>query len=312
MTPRTGLVLVRQAGSAAALMPALQGLLDSGPTAKIIIIAFPQAVATCREVADDLGKFSFHAVQTESEAHEIFEKEIGGAAFLLTGTSSAAAADAFYWEDARQRGVVSVAFLDQGSNIEKRFSGRSRNDWPDILAVIDEYDMKLAEALAPVGVQIRDTGSPALKRIKRNVEELRANGVRSNAARIVFATEPVEDCGEYREINGFVDEDSFEVAIGLIRVHHPTALLVMRLHPRDSRERWLARLPADIPTEWDIDTRAACLARAGRVFGMRSFFLLEALACGVKVISIQPGRKTNCPLTDGRMPVITNPDEYRP
>ena len=82
MTPRTGLVLVRQAGSAAALMPALQGLLDSGPTAKIIIIAFPQAVATCREVADDLGKFSFHAVQTESEAHEIFEKEIGGAAFL--------------------------------------------------------------------------------------------------------------------------------------------------------------------------------------------------------------------------------------
>jgi hypothetical protein len=293
-------------------MPALQELIDSRPSSRIVIIAFPQAVATCGEVVRDLGNFTFHAVQNESEAREIFEREIGSAAFLLTGTSSFAAADAFYWRGARAKGVTSVAYLDQWSNIEKRFPGFSRNDWPDTLAVIDESDRKLAEALAPAGVLIRNTGSPAIERLKRSVEELRANGVRSESSRLVFATEPVEDKSDYKEVNGFVDEDCFDVALRLIRKHHPDALLVVRLHPRDSCERWLPRLPNDIPFEWDLDTRAACLARAGRVFGMRSFFLLEAWACGVKVVSIQPGRKTKCPLTDGRMPVVTDPDEYRP
>jgi hypothetical protein len=293
-------------------MPALQELIDGRPSSRIVIIAFPQAIATCGEVMRNLDNFSFHAVQTESEAQEIFEKEIGSAAFLLTGTSSAAAADAFYWRAARAKGVTSVAYLDQWSNIERRFLGRNRNDWPDTLAVIDENDKKLAEEFAPTGVLIRNTGSPAIERIKRSVQELRANGVLSDSARLVFATEPVENPSGYREINGFVDEDCFDVALRLIRKHHPGTLLLMRLHPRDSRERWEPRLPSDISIEWDLDTRAACLARAGRIFGMRSFFLLEAWACGVKVISIQPGRKTNCPLTDGRMPVITDPDEYTP
>jgi hypothetical protein len=293
-------------------MPALQELIDGRPSPRIVVIAFPQAVATCREVVRDLEKFVFHAVQTESEAHEIFENEIGSASFLLTGTSSAAAADAFYWRGARAKGVTSVAYLDQCSNIEKRFPGNGRNDWPDTLAVIDENDRQLAEALAPAGVLIRNTGSPAIERIKRDVQELRAKGVHSDSARLVFATEPVEDIFEYREINGFVDEDCFEVACQLIRKHHPAALLVMRLHPRDSRERWVPKLPSDIPSEWDFDTRAACLARAGTIFGMRSFFLAEAWACGVKVISIQPARKTNCPLTDGRMPVITDAEQYTP
>ena len=293
-------------------MPALQELIDGRPSSRIVVIAFPQAVATCDEVARDLDNFTFHAVQTESEAQAIFEREIGSAAFLLTGTSSAAAEDAFYWRSARARGIASVAYLDQSSNMEKRFTGRSRNDWPDTLAVIDEYDKKLAEELAPAGVLVRNTGSPAIERIKRSVQELRANGVDSDSARVVFATEPVEEPCAYRQINGFVDEDCFDVALRLIRKHHPAALLVIRLHPRDSRERWVPRLPSDIQTEWDIDTRAACLARAGRIFGMRSFFLLEAWACGVKVFSIQPGRKTNCPLTDGRIPVIATPDEYQP
>ena len=293
-------------------MPALEELIDSRPSPRIVIIAFPQAVATCREVVRDLDNFSFHAVQTEAEAQEIFEKEISSATFLLTGTSSAAAADVFYWRGARAKGVTSVAYLDQWSNIEKRFLGRNINDWPDTLAVIDENDRKLAEVLAPAGVLIRTTGSPAIERIRRNVQELRAGGVLNDAARIVFATEPVEDFLEYREINGFMDEDCFAVALHLIRKHHPGALLVIRLHPRDSRERWAPLLPSDISIEWDLDTRAACLARAGRIFGMRSFFLLEAWACGVKVVSIQPSRKTNCSLTDGRMPVITDPDEYRP
>lgn len=312
MPPSTGVVLVRQAGSAAGLMPALEQLIDHEPSCRVVIIAFPQAVATCAEFVRDLGVFTFHSVQTEKEAHCVFEKEIVNAAFLLTGTSSEAAADAFYWRGARANGVMSVAYLDQWSNIEKRFSGYAKNDWPDTLAVIDDNDKKLAEKLAPAGVRILNTGSPALEYMRRSVEELRSKGVRSAVGRIIFATEPVEDSVLYRNINGFDDEDSFAVALNLIRVNHPGSLLVMRLHPRDSRDRWLSRLPSDIPIEWDFDTRAMCLARARRVFGMRSFFLLEAWACDVTVVSIQPHRKTRCPLTDGRIPVVTTPDEYKP
>jgi hypothetical protein len=312
MTPRGGLVLVRQAGSAAGLMPALQELIAGRPSPRVVIIAFPQAVATCNEVVQDLASFSFHAIQTEAEAREIFHKEIDTAALLLTGTSSAAAEDAYYWRGAREKGVTSIAYLDQWSNIEKRFTGRERSDWPDILAVIDENDKELAEAIAPAGVLVRNTGSPAIERVKKAVQDLRAHGLLGDCNRVVFATEPVEDRFEYRKLNGFLDEDCFEVACQLIRKCHPGSLLVIRLHPRDSRERWESQLPSDIAIEWDADTRAACLARAGRVFGMRSFFLLEAWACGVKVVSIQPGRKTDCPLTDGRMPVITDPAQYRP
>jgi hypothetical protein len=308
----TGLVVVRQAGSAAGLLPALEELIESQSLCRTVIIAFPQAVATCREVARDLAAFSFHAVQTERQAQDIFDIEIGNAAFLLTGTSSDAVADAFYWRAARENGVISLAYLDQWSNIEKRFPGRTRNDWPDILAVIDDFDKKLAEGLAPAGVLVRVTGSPAIARIKRSVEGLRDGGVRSEADRIVFATEPVEDSSNYKEVNGFTDEDSFEIALNIMRAHHASSLLVMRLHPRDSRQRWLSRLPADIRFEWDSDTRDVCLARAGRVFGMRSFFLLEAFACGVTVVSIQPHRKTKCPLTDGRMLIVTELSEYTP
>jgi len=313
MKARTLIVIVRQAGSAAGIIPAAEELLgnESESSVSLVVIAFPQAVATCKEVADQPGQLMMHAVKTEDEARSVFAKNIGKASLIITGTSAEAEADAYYWRAARKHKVESIAYLDQWVNIDQRFLGFTQEGWPDHLAVIDTHDERLARAIAPDSVQIHITGSPALDRIKREVDRLRVNGIKADPNRFVFATEPVTNLELYRLENGFCDEDSFDLLVALMRFHHPSAILVMRLHPRDGRERWLPKLPADIRIEWDNETRANCLAHAGKIFGMRSFFLLEALAAGVPVVSLQPNKKTYCPLTDGRMPVVARPEDYR-
>lgn len=313
MKARTLIVVIRQAGSAAGIIPAAEELLknESESSVSLIVIAFPQAVATCKEVADHPDKLVMYAVKTETEARDTFEKNLGNASLILTGTSAEAEADAYYWRAAREHKIESIAYLDQWVNIDQRFLGFTQDGWPDHLAVMDAHDEKLARAIAPDGVQVHMTGSPALDRIKREVVRLRVNGIKAEPSRFVFATEPIANLETYRFENGFCDEDSFELLVALMRVHHPSATLVMRLHPRDSRARWLPKLPADIRIEWDNETRASCLAHAGKVFGMRSFFLLEALAAGVPVVSLQPNKKTACPLTDERMPVVVRLEDYQ-
>lgn len=312
MSRRTLIVVVRQAGSAAGVIPTAENLARDEQTWQLAVIAFPQAVATCQEVSQRFGSYPIHGVTTEEEGRRLFSGYLENAGLLLTGTSAEAEADAFYWRSAREHGVVSIAYLDQWSNIDKRFPGPLASDWPDQLAVIDSHDEQLARAIAPESVIIQVTGSPALERIKSEVVRLRAAGHRADGSRFVFATEPVDDPQAYRLENGFCDEDSFAVALELIRRHHPGVTLVMRPHPRDHRERWLPKMPADMAVEWDIQSRAECLASAGVVFGMRSFFLLEALTAGVPVVSLQPNKATPCPLTDGRMPVIIDADDYDP
>jgi len=307
---RCGIILVRQAGSAAGLLPAADALLAREPDCQLTVIAWPLAVPTCREVSEQLQRMTLHAVASEDQARALFDAALGRAEFVWTGTSAQAQDDAYFWRRARAHGVPCEGYLDQWVNLGLRFPGSSREDWPDALAVIDPHDAALAERIAPAGVHIRVSGSPALARIQRCVQALRADGVVADAQRIVFATEPQGDQLAYRQTNGFNDEDSFSLALALIRRWHRGATLVLRLHPRDSRERWLPLLPHDIPTRWDEDSRADCLAHAGRVMGMRSFFLLEALSAGVPVLSLQPQRRTACPLTDGRMTVLTDEAGY--
>ena len=312
MKARTLIVVVRQAGSAAGIIPAAEELLNNENAGiSLVVIAFPQAVATCKEVAAHPDQLMMHAVKTENEARDVFEKNLSEARLILTGTSAEAEADAYYWRVARKHKIESIAYLDQWVNIDQRFPDATPSGWPDHLAVIDAHDEKLARMIAPDSVQIHITGSPALDRIKREVDRLRASEIKADPNRFVFATEPVTNLELYRLENGFCDEDSFDLLVALMRSHHPSAILVMRLHPRDSRERWLPKLPADIKFEWDSETRANCLAHAGKVFGMRSFFLLEALAAGVPVVSLQPNKKTYCPLTDERMPVLVRLEDYR-
>ena|GEM_PF-3662720 len=306
------IVLLRQAGSAAALIPAIDDFMAAHQSPPPLILIWPQAIKTWHEVARAPGCMELLEVRSEAQAQRAFDAALATAGLVLTGTSAEAAADARYWRRARACGVASVAYLDQWVNIERRFPGNALSDWPGLLAVIDEHDRRAACAIAPVGVRVQVTGSPALAAIRQRVQGLRAEGVVADPRRIVFATEPHPDPDTYRRINGCCDEDSFELALRLVRRCHAGATLALRLHPRDCRERWLPRLPADIALDWDESSRADCLARAGRVYGMRSFFLLEAQAADVPVYSLQPGRKTTCPLTDQRMPVLTDEEAYAP
>jgi hypothetical protein len=309
----TGIIVVRQAGSAAGLIPvadALTAATDAGTVWRIVVIAYPQAIKTSLEVASHPDRYTIHAVDSELQAQHYFNQHIGQAALVLTGTSAEAEADAQFWRIARQHGVASIAYLDQWSNIEQRFPGALPSDWPDHLAVIDVYDQQLAHAIAPPGVTIHNTGSPALDNIRHQVAQLRAQGVKADPHRIVFATEPVAQPAQFRALHGGADEDSFDLALTLIRTHHPGATLALRLHPRDTQARWRDKIPADINFEWDDKTRAETLASSAIVFGMRSFFLVEAAAAGVAVFSLQPGKKTYCPLTDERMKVVVAATDY--
>jgi hypothetical protein len=304
------IVILRQAGSASGIIPAIEDMLETSPETKVSIIAFHHAFLTCNEVAKN--KLHIQLVKSEEEAKKIFNYEIHKDCkkLLITGTSHEAIADTYYWQKAKEYNVESIAYLDQWSNISDRFIDSSYQNWPDTLIVINSDEKKLLQSIAPPSVNIEIVKSPALIRIKHEVQLLWSSGIKIELGRFIFATEPVESELNYKKINGFIDLDCFDLLLSIVRKYHKNCLIILRLHPRDTKMRWLNKIPNDIHIEWDTDTRAMSLAKAERVFGMRSFFLLEALQVNSKVVSLQPNKRTLCPLTDGKMLVCRKLEDY--
>jgi len=265
-------LVARQVGTAAAFVPVASALPGSS------LFLYPLA-------AREHGDVPHTAIDDDCVIAEL--DRAGKLSVLVTGTSEKAAADAAQWRWARRRRIPTLAYLDQGINLELRFA----EDWPDAVATISEKDSARVRSLAPGSVAVHTTGSPAVEAFAAEVERLRESGIAAEPGRIAFATEPITGMSPdaYRRINGFTDEDAFAMAKRAVAAHRG-AKLVVRLHPRDSVARW----PGAEFDQYARSTESA--ARAQVICGTRSLFLAQAAAAGVPVVSLQPGRRTESPI----------------
>jgi hypothetical protein len=293
------LVIAKQAGTASAFVPLIRELANRFT---VRVLATEHAGRVFSEAKVDFKRFM--NFEDSGVLRGVTQSDL-----LLTGTSAEAADDSKFWAWAHRHGIPSIGFVDQWVNLEHRFlSGASSDQNPMIVAVIDENDAFAAEKLHLAGSRVHITGSPALDDIAEQVTKLRLGLPEVNSRPIaVFATEPssVETDTQYRANNGFNDLDALQLTVENLATIPSLAdwILKIKLHPRDRRERiekFLKTIEAPVKFEIIDSGRAEMIACADVVIGTRSFFLLESAICGVPVISLQPGRKTSCPLTDGK------------
>jgi hypothetical protein len=281
----------------------------------VTIIAIDQAIGEIPKSFLENIRINTIFVRAEGDAKRRFLEELnqnqGQNIELITGTSEKSIDDSYFWKESRDRNIPSTAYVDQWSNLEKRFSDIDKQGWPHQVVVIDQKHKDVIKRIAPRNVKVKVEESQAVLKVVQEVELLRLSNYPKIDNRILFVTEPQEDEILYKIANGFNDFDSFELVTKLITNYHPSAFLSIRLHPRDSRLRWIKKIPKTINYEWDSLTRAESIVSSEIIFGMRSMFLIEAYKAGANVISLQPNRKEQWDyLESSGIKVVKNEKDY--
>lgn len=224
---------------------------------------------------------------------------------VFTGTSEMAEDDGAYWCWAHQRKIPSFAWLDQIVNFEKRFVSLSdATKLPTLILTNDEAT--LAEIrLLNIPTKMNCIGSPYIEELLSKIDRTKKQDHTA-----FFASEPAMN--DYRPTHGFDDIDSFAMASRVLHsIEGKTQRrwnILVKLHPRDSLERFHGELQRRYPScavETTHMVKEDILSSAHVVIGMRSMFLFESASAGIPTISFQPHRKTNCAYLDQHRNVLT-------
>lgn len=308
---RHGIIVTRQAGTAAAFAPLLPVLEAQRPDLDLTLYCYPGSDEFAGNVAHTVRHIKDFADARDSLAR------LGQVEFVLTGTSEHVADDCAWWSWARQRGIRSTGFVDQWVNYWQRFTTSRGNTErfdhvPDRIAVVDAVARRRLADLGCTAESIIETGSPALDDV------LSAPATAGDAIRerfhcrggdilLLYACE--SEWPEEWRAKGFDTFAAHDQSLGLAcqaaldcdpGVGRDVVLLV-KPHPRQKA----AGETPDVATGGvriqvcDGD-RVAMLHAADIVLGVHTMLLYEASVLGKPVISIQPGKRGVCDLTDGR------------
>lgn len=242
------------------------------------------------------------------------------ASVLVTGTSHYAPFEQTLWRIASERGIPSLAVLDQWMNVAARFShGR-----PDFVAVLDEVQGEDVVRLGFSRDRVVAMGHPWLSRLARASSARRPAD--RGGVRVLLVSEPIRN-DVLQGVNapfGFDEFDVFNVvhaaAADVASAAHPVTLAV-KCHPYEdvaAFEHYIQGLP---PVPY-LKTR--CLpadavpldeaAASDVVIGISSMLLMEAMVLGCAVVSVQPNlirEDTFIPSAQGATRTLTDADEGR-
>ncbi len=301
--------VARQAGTANAFAPVVEQLRTSGVPVRGI--AFSPAWEALKRHGVDV-----HRVESASEGLAWLEA-LDRSGFLLAGTSEHASEDAVFWNWARRRGVPHVAFVDSWVNYWQRFTsegGERFNLLPEAVAVVDRLAAeRMIEAGCPHEA-IVVLGNPAFDpwlrwppaRHREWRRQLRAGTQRRVA---VFTLEPVAGADD-AAFPGYTEDDALACALAALSAFANAEgsrwQVLIKPHPRqtaDEASTIVDRCADPAPSGLNLqiagtEDRRQLVAIADLVLGITSMFLLEASLTGTPVISIQPGRRRGCDLTD--------------
>ncbi len=312
---RHGIIVARQAGTAAAFAPLLPVLEAQRPDLELTLYCYPGS----GEFAGN-GGHSVRHIMDFADARDGLAR-LGQVEFVLTGTSEHVADDCAWWSWARQRGIRSTGFVDQWVNYWQRFTmsrgdGQRFDHVPDRIAVVDAVARRRLADLGCTADSIIETGSPALDDI------LAAAPTAGDAIRerfhcrdgdilLLYACE-----AEWPEEWRARDFDTFaahEQSLGLAcqaaldrdAGGGREVVLVVKPHPRQKGTVEAPDLAARGARIHVCDgDRVAMLHAADIVLGVHTMLLYEASVLGKPVISIQPGKRGVCDLTDGRPGIV--------
>jgi len=213
---------------------------------------------------------------------------------LVTATSHYAPFEPTLWRLARARGVPSLALVDSWVNLDVRF----REDRPQFVGAVDREQVPELVALGFPEERVVVSGHPFLASlVDRPVPTQTVEG----PTRVLFVSEPIaEDMarGANRPF-GFDQVDAFAVvhAAAMARAHAGQVVEVaVKFHPYEEPERFTRAL-ANFEVHERLSVRALSrnelaatwVAWAQLVCGIGSMLLLEAIAAGRPVVSVQPG-----------------------
>lgn len=290
--------VIRQSGTASAFIPLLEEL-NRHEDFVVSILAFELSHA----LLENSG-LEFIKIDNFSDALQYLRADID---YLVTGTSEMVEDDESFWKWSNENQIPSLAFVDQWSNLAKRFDC---NNLPTQIGVIDEKAKDELESFLAGRCPIQITGSPVFDSLKNNINTPYRS---SNPIRILFVLEPDisgmnED--EIRSLQGFTEYDCLRAGLETTRkcAHQLKIPLSFTLkpHPRDDQmliEGLLKRLESDVPDfpiKVCLGSKEEALIDSDIVMGMRSMLLLEAAFVHKPVISIQLNRKHPSSLTDDR------------
>ena len=233
---------------------------------------------------------------------------------------------------ARARGIASLAIVDQPSNVEHRFRGRSTTPFahaPDRIIVPDRRTADALSALGMAASRIVIVGNPHLDSVRVRGAALAATGRQAVRAGLFGVIDPARPLvtfvsevgyalnpeGEQWEREGrFAGRGAtryrtavvLEEVLDALALMTPPPALVLRLHPKNSEREFAAYHQEVAAISHGGDPLAAVFA-ADLVIGMTSALLEEAHVIGCRTLAVLPRpeeRTWLAELADGKIPVV--------
>ncbi|MBU4230848.1 MAG: alpha-2,8-polysialyltransferase family protein [Proteobacteria bacterium] len=291
-------------GGAEALIPVIR-LVEAQPHCEAIVLGFGHALERFakKEIAcDEIG-----SVQMEDfSLLDHHEPDL-----LITSATSLPSVDMtekYLWRQTKQRGIPSLAFLDQWQNYAVRFSGNQdlerlayQPDWINCLNETGREEM-IREGFEQS--RLVAFGQPYLSSLKHDlstldVARLKARLRISAGDKVaLFVSEPIREY--YGDTRGYDQYQVLDYFLSNLADTTERPEILVKLHPKDNRasfqvlaERFETLSPQFIGNEL---SPIESLAVSDFIFGMSSIMLIEAYVLGKMVASLQPGLRGEDPL----------------
>jgi len=299
-------------GGAEVLIPAIR-LVQAQPHWEAVVLGYGHALA--RFAKKEIACIEIGPVLLEDfSLLDIYAPDL-----LITSATSLPSVDMsekYLWRQAKQRGIPSLAFLDQWQNYTVRFSGNQEHErlayLPDWINCLNETGR---EEMIREGFdegRLVAFGQPYLSSLKHDlpaldVARLKAKlHISAEDKVVLFVSEPVRE--HYGNTRGYDQYQVLDYFLSNLADAPERPKILVKLHPKDSRasfhvleEKFETLSPQFIGNEL---SPLECLAVSDLIFGMSSIMLIEAYVLGKIVASLQPGLCVEDPLVLSRHNLI--------
>lgn len=273
---KVGFVL-KQAGTANALLPLIEKLKDKGTS--VDVLTYDRAAQMCAKnglVTIKISDFSEAVVHFKENPSQI----------VITGTSLQSEDDGKLWAELHRAKIRTIAYVEQWCNLFERFD--KVEALPDQVWVIDEIALKrLVEIFPTLSNKAQISGSPALEVSKSfTIEEIKK---RNKTA--FFISQPLREDDGKTSFQGYSQFHNFEL---LKKTLSSDWKLKIFLHPIDTKNDWMKFFSSSELSGIEFvenGDKNALMEEAGLIVGLTSILLVEAAAAGLPVVSLQSGKK---------------------
>lgn len=196
----------------------------------------------------------------------------------------------YLWDNAKQKNIRTIAFLDQWQNYAIRFSGASENEklkyQPDLINCINSIGRKDMLEQGFENKNLVELGHPYLTTLRdieidRDMVLLKLGILNPNKPIIIFVSEAIEE--NYGHDRGYTQYETIEYFLSRDFVQEKQ--VIVKLHPKDDLEKF--KKYTNVVWVQNELTSLEVINIADFVVGMTSIMLIEAFILNKKTLSLQ-------------------------